>query len=79
MEKTNAVGANYEPPRYPLNRLGDMNLWLAGCCDRLYDMAGAAIDAEMEHQTVRDTTAGRPKPLGQRGAKMPDTVGPAQD
>ncbi len=41
-------------------------------------LLGAEIDAEMEHQTVRDTTAGAPKPLGARGAAMADTVGPAQ-
>lgn len=40
-------------------------------------LMGAEIDAEMEHQTVRDTTIGRPKPLGQRGATMADTVGAA--
>jgi membrane protein len=42
-------------------------------------LIGAEIDAEMEHQTVRDTTTGRRKPLGSRGATMADTVGPAQD
>ena len=41
-------------------------------------LAGATIDAEMEHQTVRDTTARPPKPMGQRGATMADTVGAAQ-
>jgi membrane protein len=41
-------------------------------------LLGAELDAEMEHQTARDTTAGRPKPLGSRGATMADTVGPAQ-
>jgi membrane protein len=41
-------------------------------------LAGAAIDAEMEHQTVRDTTTTGPKPMGQRGAKMADTLGVAQ-
>jgi membrane protein len=40
-------------------------------------LMGAEIDAEMEHQTVRDTTTGRPKPLGQRGATMADTIGAA--
>jgi membrane protein len=40
-------------------------------------LLGAEVDAEMEHQTVRDTTTGRPKPLGQRGATMADTVGAA--
>jgi membrane protein len=42
-------------------------------------LAGAKINAEMEHQTARDTTTGTPKPLGQRGAHMADTVGAAQD
>ena len=42
-------------------------------------LIGALIDAEMEHQTARDTTTGSPKPMGARGARMADTVGPAQD
>jgi membrane protein len=29
----------------------------------------------MEHQTERDTTSGRPQPLGQRGAYVADNVG----
>jgi membrane protein len=37
-------------------------------------LLGAEINAEMEHQTARDTTAGQPKPLGARGAAMADTV-----
>jgi membrane protein len=41
-------------------------------------LLGAELDAEMEHQTVRDTTTGSPKPIGQRGARMADTVGPAR-
>jgi membrane protein len=41
-------------------------------------LVGAKIDAEMEHQTARETTAGQPKPLGMRGARIADTVGPAQ-
>jgi membrane protein len=41
-------------------------------------LVGAKIDAEMEHQTARETTVGQPKPLGMRGARMADTVGPAQ-
>ena len=41
-------------------------------------MLGAKLDAEIEHQTTRDTTTGRPKPLGRRGANMADTVGVAQ-
>jgi membrane protein len=38
-------------------------------------LLGAELNAETEHQTARDTTTGRPKPLGSRGAKMADTVG----
>lgn len=49
-------------------------LWLA----TTVILTGAEIDAEMEHQTMRDTTTGRAKPLGARGAKMADTVGAAQ-
>ena len=40
-------------------------------------LLGAEIDAEMEHQTVRDATTGRPKPLGAGGATRADTVGAA--
>jgi membrane protein len=42
-------------------------------------LIGAELNAESEHQTVRDTTTGRPKPLGGRGARMADTVGAPQD
>jgi membrane protein len=41
-------------------------------------LLGAELDAEMEHQTTRDTTTGSPKPMGTRGAHMADTVGAAQ-
>jgi len=36
---------------------------------------GAEVNAEMEHQTAVDTTEGVPKPMGQRGAYVADTVG----
>jgi membrane protein len=41
-------------------------------------LLGAELNSEMEHQTATDTTEGRPKPLGTRGATMADTVGKAQ-
>src|SRR6266550_3029795 len=41
-------------------------------------LVGAKLNAEIEHQTVRESTAGQPKPLGRRGAKMADTIGPAR-
>src|SRR4029079_1042272 len=40
-------------------------------------LCGAELNAEIEHQTARDSTVGRPKPLGARGAVMADTLGPA--
>ena len=41
-------------------------------------LVGAELNAEIEHQTARDTTTGHAKPLGARGAVMADTVGKAQ-
>jgi membrane protein len=42
-------------------------------------MLGAEINAEMEHQTARDTTEGTPRPMGRRGAYVADTVGKGAD
>jgi membrane protein len=41
-------------------------------------LAGAEINAEMEHQTARDTTEGGRKPMGARGARMADEIGEAR-
>jgi len=41
-------------------------------------LLGAEINAEMEHQTAKDTTVGSPKPLGRRQAYVADTVGARQ-
>src|SRR5215203_3049437 len=41
-------------------------------------LVGAELNAEIEHQTVQDTTEGPEKPLGARGARMADTVGAAK-
>ncbi|KAF2992655.1 YihY/virulence factor BrkB family protein [Methylocystis sp. MJC1] len=38
-------------------------------------LVGGELDAEMEHQTAKDTTTGGPRPLGERGAVMADTIG----
>jgi uncharacterized BrkB/YihY/UPF0761 family membrane protein len=38
-------------------------------------LIGAELNAEMEHQTATDTTEGPPRPLGERGARMADTIG----
>jgi len=49
-------------------------LWLSA----IVILVGGELDAEMEHQTARDTTTGPPKPLGTRGATMAGRVGAAQ-
>src|SRR5215208_2042831 len=41
-------------------------------------LLGGEINAQMEHQTARDTTEGGAKPLGSRGATMADHVGAAR-
>jgi membrane protein len=41
-------------------------------------LVGAELNAEIEHQTVHDTTEGPQKPLGARGARMADSVGAAK-
>ena len=40
-------------------------------------LLGGEINAELEHQTARDTTTGAPLPMGCREARMADTVGAA--
>ena len=44
-------------------------LWLSA----FIVLAGAKLNAEIEHQTRRDTTTGPPKPEGERGAVKADT------
>jgi membrane protein len=46
-------------------------LWISA----IVILLGAEIDAELEHQTARDTTTEAAKPIGRRGARMADTVG----
>ena len=40
-------------------------------------LLGAELNAELEHQTARDSTTGHEKPIGSRGAMMADSVGPS--
>lgn len=40
-------------------------------------IVGGELNAELEHQTEKDTTTGPPKPMGARGAHVADTVGPS--
>ena len=48
-------------------------LWLY--LTALVIVLGAELNAELERQTVKDTTTGAPRPLGTREAMAADTVG----
>jgi membrane protein len=48
-----------------------MWLWISG----LAALIGGELNAEMEHQTARDSTVGAPRPMGRRGAYVADTLG----
>jgi membrane protein len=50
-----------------------MWMWLSA----VIVLIGAKLNAEIEHQTAIDSTIGPPKPLGNRGAVMADTLGRA--
>lgn len=45
-------------------------IWLSA----IVVLVGAELNAEMEHQTARDTTTGPERQMGQRGARMADEV-----
>jgi membrane protein len=47
-------------------------LWLYLTCYLV--LLGAEINSEAEHQTAEDTTEGEPRPMGERGAQMADTL-----
>jgi membrane protein len=49
-------------------------LWLS----TIVVLIGGEINAELEHQTAKDTTEGRKKPMGTRGARMADEIGDAR-
>jgi membrane protein len=51
-----------------------MWMWISG----IVILLGAELNAEIEHQTARDSTVGAAKPLGRRGAVMADTIGAAR-
>jgi membrane protein len=50
-------------------------LWLFGSAFVI--LLGAELNAEIEHQTARDSTIGGPRPLGLRGAYVADHIGEA--
>ena len=66
--------ANYQATYGSLGAFMGFLIWI--WLSSLMVLIGAELNAEMEHQTVRDTTTGPEKPLGERGAVVADTIGP---
>ncbi|MEA2906694.1 MAG: rane protein [Alphaproteobacteria bacterium] len=68
--------ANYNATYGSLGAVVGLMMWM--WLSTIVVLVGAELNSEIEHQTARDTTVGRPKPLGTRGAVMADTVGAAR-
>jgi len=69
--------ANYDATYGSLGAAIGLMMWL--WLSIIIILLGAEINAEIEHQTARDTTTGHRQPLGERGATMADTVGESAD
>ena len=67
--------ANYTATYGALGAVIGLMMWM--WLSAVVALAGAKLNAEIEHQTAVDSTIGPPKPLGNRGAVMADTVGRA--
>jgi membrane protein len=68
--------ANYNATYGSLGAVVGLMIWL--WISTIVVLLGAELNAEIEHQTARDSTVGDEKPLGTRGAVMADTVGAKQ-
>jgi membrane protein len=68
--------ANYNATYGSLGAVVGLMIWL--WISTILVLLGAELNAEIEHQTARDSTVGDEKPLGARGAVMADTVGAKQ-
>jgi membrane protein len=71
--------ANYDRVYGPLGAVIILLFWLY--ISFYIVLLGAEINAELELQTAKDTTAGKPRPMGERGAFVADHVagGPGGD
>jgi membrane protein len=65
--------ANYTATYGSLGAVIALLMWL--WVSAFVVLLGAELNAEMEHQTRKDTTTGPEKPLGERGAYVADHVG----
>jgi membrane protein len=68
--------ANYNATYGSLGAAVGLMIWL--WISTIVVLLGAELNAEIEHQTARDSTVGADKPLGARGAVMADTIGAKQ-
>jgi membrane protein len=69
--------ANYNVTYGSLGAVVGLMMWI--WISVIILIVGAAINAEMEHQTACDTTTGPPLPMGERGAYVADTLGKASE
>jgi membrane protein len=67
--------ANYSATYGSLGAAIGLMMWM--WMSAIIVLCGAELNSEIEHQTAIDSTTGHPKPIGDRGAVMADTVGEA--
>lgn len=65
--------ADYEATYGPLGAVFGFMVWT--WLSAVVVLFGAELNAEIEHQTAKDSTTGDPEPIGKRGATMADEVG----
>ena len=65
--------ADYENAYGPLGTIIGFMVWI--WFSAMVVLLGAELNSEIEHQTAVDSTTGAPQPLGQRGARVADSVG----
>ncbi|MDE1996623.1 MAG: YihY/virulence factor BrkB family protein [Rhizobiaceae bacterium] len=69
--------ANYNATYGTLGALIGLLVWM--WLSVVILIVGAELNAELEHQTVKDSTTGAPRPMGLRGAVVADTLGEIAD
>jgi membrane protein len=69
--------ANYNATYGTLGALIGFMVWI--WISVIIVIVGAELNAELEHQTREDSTTGPPRPMGERGAYVADTLGKTAD
>jgi membrane protein len=64
--------ASYDTSYGPIGAVVGVMMWFWVCAYAV--LVGAELNAELELQTLEDTTTGPPRPLGKRGAFVADHV-----